>query len=261
MNRHRRGVTLIELLIASLVMAMIAGALGTLMQAVQMSTSYSYGHGTANQHARVAIERINRAVRQAAATSDNPGAVVLSETVGTWRFPDTLVVWQADSNGDELPQVNELVVFCPNPNKPSELWELSTTSDIATVSFSDTSILKTAITRLKAAATSERVVLTDFLRIASLTDGASTVRRSALRFEVELAPTRSQWSSYQAGTTNWSDLSWAQGIYGLTTGMRQSWVRYEIQLTPGDYGDESENNVELALPFLGSATLYYELNK
>ncbi len=241
-------------------MAMIAVALATLSRTVQISSEYSHGHGTANQHARVAIERINRAVRGAAATADHPGVVVLSETVGGWRFPDTFVVWRADSNGDELPQVNELVVFCPNPEAPDELWELSTPSDSSTVTLSDNLDLKNAVGRIKEAADSQRVVLTDLLRVASPNvDGSAT--RGALRFEVELAPTAEQWKSYQASELSWDELSWAQGVYGSQTGLRQSWVRYEIQLTPGDYASDASNNSDLAMPFLGSATLYYELKK
>ncbi len=256
----RRGITLVELLMSTMVMAMIAVALATMAQAVQMSSTYSHGHGTATQHARVAIERINRAVRFAAATTDSPGVVVLSETVGTWRFPDTLVVWRADSNADKLPQVNELVVFCPNPSTPTELWELSTISDTVTVTLSDNVALHAAVDRMKAANDSERVVLSDLLRVASPYEDGSGLR-GALRFEVELAPTAAQWTSYQAGDMAWAALSWAQGIYGSQTGMRQTWVRYEIQMMPGEYAAEASNNSDMAIPFLGSATLYYELNK
>lgn len=263
-ERHRqvtrRGVTLIELLMSTMVMAMIAVALASLARAVQMSSTYSHVHGTANQHARVAIERINRAVRHAAATADHPGVVVLSDQTGVWRFPDTLVVWKQDSNADELPQVNELVVFCPNPKVSGEFWELSTTSDTATVSLNDEAALKVAVNRLKAAGDSQVVVLTDLLRSASPNGDGSNLR-AALRFEVELAPTATQWASYLADDSDWSALSWGQGIYGSQTGLRQVWVRYEIQFTSGEYAGDDLNHRELAIPFFGSATMYYELRK
>ena len=88
--------TLVELLIASSMLLMLAGIVGGLASAVETSSSYSQGHADAAQHARVALERITREISQATAVGDYPGFAVVYEEVAGARYPDTLLVWRPD---------------------------------------------------------------------------------------------------------------------------------------------------------------------
>jgi hypothetical protein len=46
-------------------------------------------------------------------------------------------------------------------------------------------------------------------------------------------------------------------MYSSTSGMRQSWLRIEMQLLPGLNSEDTTG--QAAIPFLGSAALYYNL--
>ncbi len=92
----RRGLSLIELLIAATIMTMIVGVVAGLASAVRLSTRYTQSLATVSQHGRVTLERIGQAVRTAHATANEPGLVVVETTVDGWRFPDTLVVWRPE---------------------------------------------------------------------------------------------------------------------------------------------------------------------
>ncbi len=115
-----------------------------------------------------------------------------------------------------------------------------------------------ALTSLKQRAATKAVVLTDLLRTCKTSGGSL---RGAARFEVRLRPSAADWDAYKAGTTAWKDLPWVQGIYGSQAGMRQVWVRTELQLVPGSEWTASNPAAAEAVPFFGSAALYYQLPK
>lgn len=80
------------------------------------------------QHARVTLQRIERAISGSTANEQFPGCVVFSGTVGSWEFPDTLVVWRGDiavANPDGGPLFSELVIYCPDPFSPNRLLEIT----------------------------------------------------------------------------------------------------------------------------------------
>ncbi len=257
----RSGLTLLELLLAMSILVMLAGSLGALAQAVQSGAEFGEGHGGATQHARVALERITRTVSRATASNRFPGILVASTTVGTWRFPDTLVVWHPTAsarNPKGLPCFDELVIYCPHPDHANQLVEIVVPegSDARTVpEVSDTATWLTELESLKRANLSNAVVLTDLLR-TGVVSGSATVR-GAVRFVERLRPSNTEWEAYQAGSQSWKTLSWVQGIYGPRAGLRQAWVRIELQLVPATVsGGRREQE---AIPFFGSATLYYDL--
>lgn len=265
---QRNGLTLLELLLAISIMVLIAGSLGALAQAVQSGAEFGEGHGTAAQHARVTLERITRTVSEATASEQFPGLLVVAEEIGSWRFPDTLVVWHprqgSARNPDGLPCFDELVVYCPNPQAPNQLWELTIPvgSDTRAVpSVGDKDGWRAELQAIKALTTASRVVLTDRLRTAALSAANSTQQRGAVRFVDRLRPSKEEWDKYQSGVLSWERLSWAQGIYGPATGLRQVWGRIELQLLP--IAAASGNTSRLgsqAIPFFGSATLYYDMH-
>lgn len=255
---RRRGFTLAEVLVASGVTVMIAGAMAVMATGVEQTARYTFALEEAHQHARVALERIQAAVQGAASSPTNPPVAVLSDVSGAYTFPETLVVWKADG-GDDVPQASELVVFCANPSNPKELWELTNPSDPQAVSMIDTTALATLVSAMKSSGTTRKTVLTTLLR--SCTSHDLGAPKPAVRFTLAMRPSTTEWSQYQASTLAWSDLSWAQGIYGTKCGLRQVRVRCELQVIPDDDDDGVAAAETSAVPFLGSATMYYELPK
>jgi prepilin-type N-terminal cleavage/methylation domain-containing protein len=263
-RQRRRGLTLTELLAASVIMAMIAGSLSTLAMAVQGASGYCRGQATAAQHGRVVLQRIEQAVYAAHASEQFPGFVVFSDVVGAYDYPDTLVVWQPQGTATDptgRPRVKELVVFCPNPQNREQLLELrwpanNTTVPLLTSMSSWTSLL----TSIKTNATS-RVELTNRLRTAS-TDAYSASnpsqanQRAAIRFNVLMAPSESQWAQYKAGTRPWDELDWPLDVYSTQLGVRSIVCQSELQLQTGD-----GEGAHASLPFFGSAAITTELHK
>ena len=265
---QRPGLTLLEMMLAIAILVMIAGALAGLSKAVQMTSDYGEGQGMTTQHARVALERIERTVSEAAANESFPGFLVVEEYVSSWRFPDTLVVWHppagvaaADPKG--LPRFSELVIFCPNPQQPSQLLEITVPGDTRTAPAADNQAAwASEITAIKKSSTAQTVLVTDLLRtcyVADSTSSTSDLGRGAVRFESRLRPSADEWSQYRSGTLPWRQLSWVQGIYGSQTGLRQAWLRIEMQLAAG--GTAAAAGLPQGIPFFGSAALYYEMHR
>ena len=250
--------TLAELIAVSFVLVVMAGAMGALALGVQESNDYNYQQGTALQHGQVTLQRIQRTLNNATANEVFPAFLVFADTVGTELYPDTLVVWHpsgAAANPNGLPRICELIVYCPNPNSPNELWEITAPNTLRTAPDpSNVSLWRTELGFLKTDSSVRRVVLTDLLRTGQSSNGL----RGVIRFESRLRPSQAEWSQYIAGTRLWTNMSWVQGIYGTSTGLRQAWCRCEFQLRPGD---TTNNSREAAIPFFGSGAVMYELQK
>ncbi len=262
--RIRRGLTLVELMIASAILAIMVGALSGLALTVQTANEHGSGQNLATQHARVTLERIERSLHAAHANASFPGFAVFSDSVGGWTFPDTLVVWQpsgAPANPDGLPLFSELVVYSPDPNDAHRLLEIRVPSDARTVPpLEDTSAWVWELAGFKMNPAAQRVQLTNLLRTASATADPNALR-GAIRFEVRYLPSRDDWDDYQTGNKDWDELPWVQNIYGSQSGLRQSWCAFEIQLVPHDDGSTVGVSEQNAVPFFGTAAIYYELPK
>ena len=259
------GLTMIELLIAISIMVIVVGTLGELTRAVHTGSEYGAGYGEATQHARVIIERISRMVSEATASEQFPGFIVVSEQSGGWDFPDALVVWHPSGTAvdpDGLPRYNELVIYTVDGTSHNQLLEVTIPSNSATVpDATDDATWQSLVAQLKADAAGQRVVLTELVRTCPVGATAPGARRGAVRFQSRLRPSAAEWTDYQDGNVNWEDLSWVQGIYGSKTGLRQAWVRMEIQLMPGQAAIERNAGSQEAIPFLGSAAIYYPLHR
>ena len=265
-RRCHSGLTLVELMLAMAVLAMVMGTLASLGTGVEQSYEYTEGHGTATQHARVALDRMARAVTRATANEQFPGFIVLAERENTsWRFPDTLVVWcpsgePADPTG--LPRFQELLIYCPSSALPNRLAELSVPGDARTVpAVTDTAAWAAEIAAIKQNVNTKSVALTDLMRTASARTTGNGGWRGCVRFEQRLSPSNAELSQYRSGTLSWSDLAWPQGLYGSQTGMRQAWLRCELQLMPGTTWVSNDPNGQRAVPFFGSAAVSYELQR
>ncbi len=273
-GQARAGLTLLELLIAISIMVMTVGALGALAKAVQLSAEYGEGHGEATQHARVILERISRMVREANANDLFPGFIVVSERSGIRRFPDTLVIWHSDDEpvdadgASRLPRYEELIIYTPhatdsrNPENQQGLLEITLPGDTATApSIDNETAWVTKIAAAKTSGTAKRVTLTELLRTCLVDESSAPRRLAAVRFESRLRPSDDDWNQYRSGNLGWENIPWAQGIHGMETGLRQAWLRMELQLMPGERAAENDPGGQQAIPFFGSACLYYELQQ
>lgn len=248
-----------ELVIALSIMVMVVGTLGGITRAIQLGFEYNEGHGAATQHARVVMERITRMAREATANERFPGFIVLADRVDSWRFPDTLVVWHPDGPAavpEGLPQLNELVIYCPNPNDPGTLVEITT--DQAGALSDNEDNWASQIEAIKDSQASQVTTLTGLLRTSPVRNSEDRQLRGAVRFEALLRPSADEWAD--AGLS-WDELPWVQGTYGSKTGLRQAWLRIELQLMTGEPPAAGTADRRQAIPFLGSAALYFRMDK
>lgn len=262
----RRGLTLAELLVATTIMLMIAGAVATLAATVQSTNDFCRGYTTAGQHARVALSRIERALRQAVANEQFPGCIVVAEQAGGQSLPSTLVVWSptgAAAEPDGLPRVNELVVFTPNPARPNELLEIRAPDDASVATAAtNTAAWTTLADSLKTRQGTSKVMLTDRLRTAPISGDYTdsllpTDLRGTVRFRRLIAPGEEEWAQYRAGTKDWNELAWPQGSYRATSGTRAVACQTELQIVPGSMNSAAAT----AIPFYGSSLITFELSR
>lgn len=260
----RRGLTLAELLVATSIMLMIAAAVGTLASAVQSTNDFCRGYTVAGQHARVALNRIERALSQAIANEQFPGCLVVSEQTGGETLPMTLVVWNptgTPANSTGLPLVGELVVFSPDPAHPNQLLEIRDPGNASTSPpTTDVSAWRSLANGLRTSQATNRVILTDRLRTAPITgeyNDSLTPNdlRGCVRFRQLLAPSEQEWTEYRAGTRTWQNLSWPLDSYRSTSGTRAVACQIELQIAPGSMTTAAAT----AIPFYGSALINYEL--
>lgn len=261
--RQRRGLTLIELLIAMSIMAMVVGTLGGLAYGLQLAFEYTEGQGVATQHARVILDRIARHVEEATASEQFPGFLVVPDIEGGATFPEVLVIWHprgqaADPNG--MPRYDELIIYAPNVSTPSQLLEITVPQDSRTVPPTrDMARWRSELNALRTGSRTESFVLTNLLRMCSASgSGGSSQWRGAVRFHSRVRPSETDWAAYQSGETAWTELPWVQGIFGSQTGLRQAALQIELQLMPGA---APAVNTYAAAPFFGGAALYYQLER
>jgi Tfp pilus assembly protein PilW len=255
--RHRRrGLTLTELLIAGTIMTMLAAGMGSLVLTVHSANEFCRGQSVAAQHARIALDRIHRAVRTAESSEQFPGCLAVSETAGSWTFPDALVVWSPEGAAVDpsgLPRVGELLIFTPDPLAPSRLLEIRDIGNTATVpAASNTAAWRTLVAGLKSSNAS-KTELTDRLRTSPVTNGSNDLR-GAIRFQVLMAPSAEYWAEYRASTRTWKNLDWPLDYVSTQTGVRRVVCQTELQILA-----DGEDAAQTSVPFFGSAALTYEL--
>ena len=262
---HTCGLTLVELLLAMTILAMVVGTLAGLAHTAEQGFEYCEGYGVATQHAQVALDRITRAIYGATANEQFPGCMVVAETVNGWRYSDTLVIWRpsgAAANPSGLPQYCELVIYCPRPNYPNQLVEITAPGDTRTVPVvTDTATWLSQIAAIKTNSQSKIVTLTSLLRSCPIASAYGSALRGAVRFETRLRPSQDDWNNFKNNVMNWTDLPWPQGFYGWQMGQRQVWVRMEMQLIPQAPNGSANPANQAPVPFFGSASLYYQMHR
>jgi prepilin-type N-terminal cleavage/methylation domain-containing protein len=265
----RAGLTLVELMMAVAIMGIMAGAMSMLAASVQQGAAYNEGRGASLQHARVVFDRINRMVNSATTAPTHPGVGVVVTTSGSNLYPDTLIVWTpangTPTNPGGPPLVKECTIYCPDPNTPSQLVEITAPSDSTPLPL-DSTLNTTAgqaqVAAIKTASTSKKTLLTDLLRTASTSTSSngSTSLCGAVRFNLDLYPSTANYSSYLAGTSTWISLPWPRGMYSSTFGLRQVYLHTELQLMPKNRKGQQDTSGSLPVPFYNSNTLYYMMS-
>jgi len=244
-------------MIASIVVALIVGAMGMMALGVRTNQSISQNAGMAQQHARVVLNRMNHNVSSCTANAAFPGFVVFSEQIGGYTYPDTLVVWKPTATAadpDGLPRWNEVIIYSPDPDSPANFYEITLPSNPATVpALTDLLTWQTDLLDARRGTGATRLLMTDLLHFAK--PSASTVKHGAVRFDAQLRPSAAEWNAYLASTLAWANMNWVQDIYSPDNGLRQNWCRIEMQLRGGD------NSTDSALPFVGSATVYFQVKR
>lgn len=259
---RRRGLTVVELLFAVLIIAIVAASLQAMMLSVEVANDYSQGYGIATQHARTAFSRIEAAVHQAYGKSMYPGIWVTQDTDGQWNYPNTLIVWQPNgtpANPAGPPLVQELVIFCPDPSAPNDLIQLTVPGNTTSVPTTNAASFTSLINSLKTSSTATKIVLTNLLQLTAVSGSAGVVSRPAVRFVASYAPSIASWTSYLGGSTAWGNLPWPQGICSSAEGREEVWLRSEMQLVPGVVWIGENAGAATPIPFLGSTCFNYVL--
>lgn len=256
----RHGLTLPELLIAVAIMALVAGVMSGLASAVRHNYEHCSEQGLATQHARVAIERISRAVRGAYAAENHPGCAVAY----AGAEPAALLVWRPNgspANAAGPPLMREVVIFAVDPDNshPNRLLEVTRPSDGSPLPL-DGSVSYASLEALIGAPGSRTVVLTDLLRLPD-SSGAAMLQSGLARFVVEMRPTAGELAAYRQGNLDWDELRWPQGFYGPSSAVRQVRARVELQLAPAAPLTGVDATGEQTLPFLGSAAFSYQVSR
>lgn len=258
-RKHRRGLTLPELLVASAVTALIAMGASTMAVAVHTAQDYAGGRTQAAQHGRVTLSRIQQAVEASYGNEVFPCCVVFAAAVGAYDFPDALVVWKPTGSPAAptgLPKNNELVIYAPDPAAPNRLLECTRPTDTASApAMTSTSAWFSLITKFTTNSDSTKTELTDLLRAGASSTTASS-QRGAVRFNVFMNPTEAEWASYRGGSSTFTSLSWPLDQRGQTSGKRRVVCQTELQIAVPSRLDSHE-----ILPFFGSASRTYLLSQ
>lgn len=243
----RRGLTLIELMISTAIVAMIAVALATLGTAVNESHEVANNVDSMTKHGQSTIRRIRRAIEDSYANTAFPGFSVFSRVVGSTSIPDALVVWTPlqgnPTNPLGLPVVGELTVFMIDENNPTDLLQVTEPGSVATVpALSNLSAWATLLGDMQTNGTVTR--LTKYVRTVPITGG--TVGQ--VRFHARLRPDQSQIDAYINGNADWDDIYWPQNLFTDRSGTRQHQCLVEIQLQEAAPAPEDVFTFHTAVP-------------
>ncbi|QDT66976.1 prepilin-type N-terminal cleavage/methylation domain-containing protein [Calycomorphotria hydatis] len=254
-QQNRRGLTLIELIIAMTVTAGLLTVLSGVMIAVESARDHTEGVSDTLHHAEMIHDRIGRAINrcgvyQIGAGSITCGIATLQTTTGAVTVPDTLVVWAGEEATpladegviDRLPLRSELRIFAPHDSDSRRLDEITFPSATGTIDFTS-GTFASEIETLLASSSAVRTKLTDRIRGAvipsSMLGAGQSV--SSVRFVITEQPTDGEIAS-ASDEASWIALPWAGGVRTLESGLRAVTVETELQfdILPVRNTDESD---------------------
>lgn len=262
-NRFRSpGLTLVELLVSTAVMGIICLGFGSLALSVQMANQHTIEKNQIGQHARVILQRVERALSTAHATEAFPGVHVIEYHSGGYTFPQAVAIWspRGTPQGD-YPQVGELVLFASDPQSPNRLLEIRSDTDTRPAPARDSnSSWQTLVTELIASSRTEVVEVSNLVRAGSA-GGSTATYNSTLSFQVRVLPTDEQLAAARADSIAWNQLRWANSIHGSQTGLRQVWCAFQFQLVASKDIQQHAAMGPQAVPFFGSSAIYYQVSR
>lgn len=257
--------TLPELVMAVLITSILALVLGGVTSAVWAARQHVEGVEDATVQAEAALERIrymisHTGVYKSGSQPVTDGLAVVNRSAGLESLPEVLVVWSGGRSGGmaaqglktQLPKVNELVFYLPQPSNPRVLVEMMIPGNATTIDFRSASFESTVLTLISGGGT-ETVPICDRLRVASVSGSP----RGALWFAVLRSPDAAALSA-TPGTSEWNALTWPQGIVNSSSGCRQATVQMELQVETRAYTAPGSGTSPTAIPFFGSASIRYE---
>lgn len=269
--RHPAGVTLIELLMAMTITAMLSVVLGGIVLAVQTARQHTEGLEEATLQAGAALERIEFMIAHAGTYRAGGGPVTLGMAVvprrwSSFDLPEALVVWSGGRTGgmadaglqSRLPRINELVIYTPDPTEPRHLVEITHPANNGAIDFRDGSFAS-AVRTLIDSPDAKKTLLVNRIRRSQLSGfaGFSTAHAANVRFELTQSPTDADLAAAAPGTAGWLALPWSGGIVSSTSGLRQATVRIELQIEPRAHEARGADQKTIAIPFFGSEGIRY----
>ncbi len=264
--------TLVEMMMAMTITAMMSVVLGGLIMAVHAAWEHSNGLEESSLQGHAAIQRIKHMVShvgvyQMPGQPTRLGLRVASHEWDAADLPDVLVVWSGGRSGgmadagiqQRLPQINELVIYSPDPSDSSRLVEVMLPDDTSSIDFNDPNFNDTILTVIDSA-DSVRVLICDRIRQSDLPGagaGDQDAKVGNIRFDLRLTPSDEELAAFNPGTDVWYELAWAQGIASGDSGMRQATVRMEFQMETRKNNTSENDSVATTIPFFGSASYRY----
>lgn len=263
--RCARGFTLVELLMAMTITSMLSIVLAGLIMAVQTARAHTEGLEESTIQAQVAIDRIkfmvsHAGVYQLAGQPTTLGVRVVNHTSSPEDLPDVLVVWSGGKDvsmadlglQQQLPRINELILYSFDPDAPTHLVEISFPTNTADIDFRDAGFESTILS-LTTSAQAEKTIICDRIRRSDYSSNTGATPLVNMRFELIQTPRDDVLATAVPGTADWYDLGWAQGVVASDLGMRQANLRIELQI------DQQPTHAEMStsIPFFGSASYRY----
>lgn len=274
-REDERAFTLVELLIAMTITALLSVVLGGLVAAVHAAWSHTRGLEETEAQARVAFQRIQYMISHAGTyeIEGQPTRLGVAVVPHVWAFvelPDVLVVWSGGREGgmaaagvqERLPRTDELVIYAADPDDASHLVEITVPDATAEIDFDATDFAET-VRRLVDSSESERVLISDRIRKTPLPGFSQYEAEEVgnIRFELTQTPSDDELADVSPETEEWSALTWCQGIVAGDSGMRQVRLRMELQLDTNKSettsNTTSNTTSTTAIPFFGSASYRY----
>ncbi len=261
-----RGFTLVELVMGMGISSILVFVIGGLVFAVQQANSLSQNLEAVTTQAQASIDRIEFMVSHAGTYRGSngtiqPGIAIVTRQLAGMEFPEILVIWSGGREGgmadagtlDRLPLVSEMIVYTYDPEDASRLVEIAFPNVDVEVDFTDDDFGD----RVRAGIHSdlaESILLCDRLSMTDLSqDSSSLTGIGHMRFEMETSPSDGDLSGINPGTEAWNNLRWAQGISTSSSGIRQTNVRIELQLS-SEPVNHAETDEIVAIPFFGSVS-------
>ncbi len=248
----RRALTLLEILIAMGIAAMIMAATATLVKTSQDAFVANTSQARILQSGRLFLTRVRRLFAESFANELFPGARVIAQASPSGVFPDCLVIWHPGGppeSPDSLPRLKELIFFYPNPRRPNEILEVTVPHlGNPAPAYEDDTAWQSVLASVKLDPLRKSITWCDQLRSVAI-DGS---RRGMLRFAIRMRPTSQEWLDTAA---SWESLAWPQGMFSPQTGIRYVRLGIELQIQT----DEKDTSANGAVPLLASASRKYVL--